>query len=177
VALRQQRLLLGRDHPKSRRATRILFSGDSIGDRRSTTTSACRQSPPLRSSSPHGPLAAPVISTRRSRHLDERFRIDPLAQLLLKLQALVDFDLAILGDPDADPLERPRRRTFEVDAVDIEPGAVTGALELLLPLQPTRRAAEVRADRGERVNQVPAVVGVGVNDPNAAGRLELLRDA
>src|SRR5207249_4222605 len=74
-----------------------------------------------------------------------RIGIVPLAELALELARLVDDDLAVLGLADGVALQRPRRRALEVDAGDLEAGAVAGALELLLAVQPVGGAAQVRA--------------------------------
>ncbi len=89
--------------------------------------------------------------------------IVPLPQLPLELLRLVDDDLAVVGaDVDAGALERPGGRPFEVDAALVEPAAVAGALELVLRVEPVRRAAEVGADGDQGVDP-PAVV----DDPDA----------
>src|SRR5215471_4835530 len=62
----------------------------------------------------------------RPSHLQERFRIDPLSELVLVMLALVHQDLAVVGQDDARAFERPRRRTFEVDAGQPETAAVAG---------------------------------------------------
>src|SRR5215469_18518128 len=67
-----------------------------------------------------------------SLHLDERLGVAPLAALLLELLAHVHDDLAVLADADGPALQRARRRPPEVDAGDVDAGAVAGALELLL---------------------------------------------
>src|SRR5438067_1775545 len=77
-------------------------------------------------------------------HLDERLGVAPLAAFLLELLALVDDNLAVVADADAPALQRARGRALEVDAADVEARAVAGALELLLALQPVRRAAQMR---------------------------------
>ena len=60
----------------------------------------------------------------------------------------------------------PRGGALEVDARPVEAAAVAGALELVLRGQPVRRAAEVRADRDQRVE----AVGLA-HDPDAEGVL------
>src|SRR5919106_1072314 len=44
----------------------------------------------------------------------ERFRIDPLTELVLKLSTLVDENLPVVGEHDARALQRTRRRALEV---------------------------------------------------------------
>src|SRR5207249_4206753 len=108
-------------------------------------------------------------------HLDVRFRVGPLAALLLELAAAVDDDLAIVADTDLPALQRPGGRALEVDAADVEAGAVTGALELLLALQPVRRAAEVRAGRAQRVDDALVLDDPGVLVLEALDDLALLQ--
>src|ERR687888_126655 len=97
--------------------------------------------------------------------------IFPLAQLVPVAEGLVDDDLPVVGERDLDPLERPRRRALEIDAVLRVPRAVAGALELVLRPEPARRAAEVRADPEERVDLL-----LGAHDPDALRLHPLLRD-
>src|SRR6202012_1254688 len=66
-------------------------------------------------------------------------------------ERLVDDELAVVAERDLHPLERARRRPFEVDAVLGVAGAVAGALELVLRAEPARGAAEVGADPEQRV--------------------------
>src|SRR5947209_3147749 len=94
---------------------------------------------------------------------DESAGVFPLAQLPLELLGLVDDDLAVVGaDEDVGALERPGGRPLEVDAALVIPAAVAGALELVLRVEPRRRAAEVGADGDQGVDP-PAVV----DDPDA----------
>src|SRR5207245_2322804 len=88
---------------------------------------------------------ADEITDGHRKFLDEdiRFRIVPLSQLLLELAGLVDDDLAVVGLADGVAFERPGCWSLEVDAGDAEAGAVAGALELLVPFEPVRRAAQV----------------------------------
>src|SRR5947209_901720 len=95
----------------------------------------------------NGPLTTDKL------HLDERLRVVPLPEFLLELLALIDDELAVVADADAPALQRPGGRALEVDAGDLEAGAVAGALELLFALQPVRRAAEVRAGRAQGVDR------------------------
>src|SRR5262249_20988784 len=78
---------------------------------------------------------------------DEAIRVEPLLQLFLELLALIPDDLAVVCQADFEPLQRPGRRPLEVHSGDVEPAAVAGALELLLPGQPVRRAPQMGADR------------------------------
>src|SRR5438132_11266240 len=120
--------------------------------------------------------------------LDEGIGVGPLAALELELAALVDDDLAVVADADGPALQRARRRPLEVDAGDVEAGAVARALELLLALQPVGRAAEVRAGGAqgvqsavvaddpevlvlEAVDDLAVLVGVGRAGLDLAGRL------
>src|SRR5688572_7748543 len=111
-------------------------------------------------------------SRARASHVEERLGIGPLALLALELHALVDEHLAIVRASDAVALERPRSRTLEVDPRLAEARAVARALELLLVLEPVRRAAEVRARGRQRVE--PEVVA---HEPGAVRLLEALVDA
>src|SRR5205807_9877515 len=104
-----------------------------------------------------------------------RIGIVPRAELFLELARLVHDDLAVVGLADGVALERARRRAFEVDAADLEPGAVTGALEFLLALQPVRRAAQVRTGRAQSIDDVAATLVLGANNPGA-DFLELVID-
>src|SRR5215470_5416165 len=61
--------------------------------------------------------------------LDERLGVGPLAALLLELAALIDDDLAVVADAHGPALQRPGGGALEVDAGDVEAGAVAGALE------------------------------------------------
>src|SRR6185295_14542771 len=93
---------------------------------------------------------------------DEGVGVFPLAQLPLELLRLVDDDLAVVrADEDAGALGRPRSRPLEVDAALVVAAAVARALELVLRLQPRRRAAEMGADGDQRVD--PPLV---VDDPH-----------
>src|SRR4051812_7865704 len=88
----------------------------------------------------------------------------PLALFLLELHRLVHQDLAVVREHDARALEGPGRRAFEVDSGHVEAAAVAGTLELVLGRQPVGRAAEVRADRDQRVE----ASGLA-HDPDAEG--------
>src|SRR6516162_2132282 len=57
-------------------------------------------------------------------HLDERVRVAPLAALFLELAALVDDDLTVVADADGPALQGAWGRPLEVDAADVEAGAV-----------------------------------------------------
>ena len=83
-------------------------------------------------------------SGRSSRN--EAIGVGPLAQLLLEPLALVDDDLAVVGERDLEPLQGPGGRALEIDPGDIEAAAVAGTFEFLLAGQPVGRAAQVRAD-------------------------------
>src|SRR5690606_21384231 len=60
--------------------------------------------------------------------------------------------LAVIGHADGIPFERPRGRTFEVDAVLVKTAAVAGAFKFLFCFEPVWRASQVRADRLEGKN-------------------------
>src|SRR5688572_21404688 len=109
----------------------------------------------------------------------KRLCIDPLSQLELELPALVDEDLAILGEHNAVPLERTRRRPLEVDARRPEAAAVAGALELRLGGEEVRRAAEMGAGGVQHVKAAGAMDDIVVrpHDPHAVRFLEALVDA
>src|SRR5918999_5996529 len=106
------------------------------------------------------PIMGPLS---RSGCWDEGVGIFPLTQLPLVLLRLVDDDLAVVGtDRDAGALERPRSRPLEVDAALVIAAAVARTLELVLRVEPGRRAAEMGADGDQRVD--PPLV---VDDPHA----------
>src|SRR5207244_1164829 len=65
--------------------------------------------------------------------------------------ALVDQDLAVVGEHDARALERTRCGPLEVDAGRTETAAVAGTLELVLGRQKIRRAAQMGARADERI--------------------------
>src|SRR4029079_4719537 len=95
--------------------------------------------------------------------LDERFGIRPLTAFLVELLRLVDDDLAVREiDEDLGPLQRPRRRAFEVDAGLVVAAAVAGALELVLRREPVGGTPEVREHGDERVHGL-----LGAHDPDA----------
>src|SRR5688572_6612516 len=75
-------------------------------------------------------------------------RIVPLPEFLPEDPALVDHQKAVF-DSYGEALQGPGGGAFEVDAVDVVPRAVAGALELLVAGQPARHAAQVGADYGE----------------------------
>src|SRR5215203_3803792 len=82
---------------------------------------------------------------------DEGVAVFPLPQLPLELLRFVDDDLAVVrADEDAGALERPGRRPLEVDAAPVVAAAMARALELVLRVEPGRRAAQVRADGDQR---------------------------
>src|ERR1700730_9000862 len=85
-------------------------------------------------------------------YLDEGFLIVPLTKFLLELLTLIDQELAVVRNADAPALQRPRRRSLEVNARDLEAAAVTRAFELLFSLQPVGSAAEMRAGRAQCIN-------------------------
>src|SRR2546428_9022468 len=116
----------------------------------------------LRGAPPPGP---------RPSGLQERLGIAPVALLLGEDLRLVDQDLPVFGQDDAVALERARRGAFVVDPAAVEAAAVTGALELVLGLQPVRRAPEVRADGAQDVDAV-----VVAHDEHAEALLEALVD-
>src|SRR5687767_11193944 len=109
----------------------------------------------------------------------KRIRIDPLAQLVLELAALIDQDLAVLGEHDAIALERPWRRAFEVDTRRPEPAAVAWAFELRFGRQEVRRAAKVGACRVQHVEPARAMHDVVARpyDPDAVRLFVALVDA
>src|SRR5262249_54089988 len=114
----------------------------------------------------------PSASGARRSHVQERLRIGPLALLALELRALVHQHLAVVGEADAVALERTGRGALEVEPGLAEAGAVARALELLLRLEPVRRAAQVRAGGRQRVE-----AEVVADDPGAVALLEALVDA
>src|SRR5438093_7966634 len=102
----------------------------------------------------------PHILTSLLSYFQKRLRVHPLPQLALEMPALVHEDLPVLGQHDARPLERSRRRAFEIDAGDAEAAAVTGALEFVLRRQIVRRAAQVRAGHAQRIEAAGVLLDV-----------------
>ena len=112
----------------------------------------------------NGPLdCGPHLNLR----LHERGGVLPLTHFFLEFHAFVDFQHAVFRNADSRPFQRTGSRPFKVDARNVKAGAMAGAFELLLPFQPVGRATEMRADRGQRIEQVLAFVLVGVDDPHA----------
>ena len=104
---------------------------------------------------------------RLSCHWDETFRAVPFAQFLAVNFALVHPYVAIGIFQNRITLQRARRWAFEVDAGDVIAGAVAGAFEFLVALQPVGDATEVGAGRAQRDE---FVFGWGeVDHPNAVG--------
>src|SRR5262245_21129745 len=89
---------------------------------------------------------------------DEAGGVNPLTHFLLERLALIDFDLAVVGDRNRVPLQGARRRAFEVDPVLVKSAAVARAFELLLSFKPIGRAPQVGAHTLERENLLLAVV-------------------
>src|SRR5208283_3379184 len=95
---------------------------------------------------------------------------DALRMLLVRIDAgfhlvddrFVDDQLPVVADVDLESIHRARRRSFEVESADVIAGAVARTLELLLGLQPSRRASEVSALGKDRVEPC-----LGANDPGA----------
>src|SRR4051812_43506674 len=102
------------------------------------------------------PCERQAASGRQESQQYVRVRIVPLAEFLLELAGLIHQDLAVFQPTNRVTLQGPRRRAFEVDARNLEAGAVTGALELLLAFKPVRRAAQMGASRAECVNNIAA---------------------
>src|SRR5262249_13005511 len=99
----------------------------------------------------------PLAHARRcppSLDAQERARAVPVAALVAVNDALIDDQLPVLRQRDTEPLQRARRRPFEVDPSLAKAAAMTRALELFFPLQPARRAAEMRALGEQRVEAV-----------------------
>src|SRR3954452_20391251 len=95
----------------------------------------------------------PGASQPSASCFQERVGVRPLPALLMELYGFIDDDLAIRRvDVDLGPLERTRRRTFEVDAGPVIAAAVARAFELVLRREPVRRASEMRADGDEGVH-------------------------
>ena len=66
-----------------------------------------------------------------------------------------------------EPLERPRRGAFEVDAGDVIARAVAGAFELLVRREPVGDAAQMGADGVER--DEPIFGRLKIDDPDVVG--------
>ena len=76
--------------------------------------------------------------------------------------AFVDDKLTIVTDGNLKTVQRPRRRTFKIQAGFKKSAAVTGAFEFRFSGKPARRAAEMSAFREHRVNS-----GLFPHDPDA----------
>src|SRR5207237_10433854 len=76
---------------------------------------------------------------------NKTLRILPFTKLRSIHLAHVYQHVPIGVDADGVAFQRTRRRAFEVHTRDVITGAVTGTFELLLALQPTGDASEVRA--------------------------------
>src|SRR5208283_5494286 len=104
---------------------------------------------------------------------------DALRMLLVRIDAglhlvddrFVDDQLPVVADVDFESIHRTRRRSFEVESADVIAGAVARTLELLLRLQPSRGASQMRALGEDRVE-----AGLGANDPGAEILLEFFAD-
>src|SRR5471032_355779 len=107
----------------------------------------------------------------RSAEFDECARVVPLTQLVAITEGLIDDELAVVAERDLNSLERPRRRSFEVDSVFGVARAVAGALELVLGAKPARRAAEMGADAEQRIE-----AAVRAHDPDALALHPLFAD-
>src|SRR5215831_9927315 len=91
---------------------------------------------------------------------EECLGVDPLPQFALKVLALVDEDLAVVGQHDARALERTWRRPFEVDTGQTEAAAVARTLELALRRQVVWRAAEMGARADQHVEAAGVLVDI-----------------
>ena len=70
-----------------------------------------------------------------------------MSSFILEFHIFVDQNLAIIGQNDTCPLQRPWRRPFEIYPGRVEPATVTRALELLLVAEPVWSTTQVRAYR------------------------------
>src|SRR3989442_5545741 len=75
--------------------------------------------------------------------------------------AFIDHELPVVADRDLQPIERPRRRPFEVEPRLVEAATVARAFELVLRREPAWRASEVRALGDNRVDAL-----LRAHDPN-----------
>src|SRR2546422_4803990 len=75
--------------------------------------------------------------------------------------AFIDHELPVVADRDLQPIERPRRRPFEVEPRLVEAATVAGAFELVLRCEPAWRASEMRALGENRVDPL-----LRAHDPN-----------
>ena len=89
----------------------------------------------------------------------------------MKTLALVDDQLAVVADGELKAVERPRRRSFEVQAGLKKAAAVAGTFEFVLRGEPARRAAQVGALGENRIN-----AGLFADDPDALVLLILFAD-
>src|SRR5260370_37427740 len=84
---------------------------------------------------------------------------------------LIDHQLPVVADIDLESIHRARGRPFEVEAADVITGAVAWTLELLLGLEPSRRASQMSAFGEDLVE-----ARLGPNDPRAEILLEFFAD-
>jgi hypothetical protein len=91
-------------------------------------------------------MRAGILPLGKGLHRHKGRSVLPLPHFFLKHPTLVDFQLTVVRKTDRITLKRPRSGTFKIDPVLVETASVAGALEFLLPLQPVRRAAQVRTD-------------------------------
>src|SRR5437764_10630120 len=103
--------------------------------------------------------------------LHVRAGVVPLAELVAVAECLVDDELSVVAERDLHAFERTRRRAFEVHAILRVARPVARALELVLRSQPTRRAAQMRADAEQRVDG-----GARPHDRDALALHPLFRD-
>ena len=90
-----------------------------------------------------------------SSNVDDRARVAKLRGLAFGPPveaAQIHFNLPFGCQFDVRTVHRTRSGAFEIDTLGIVPRAVAGALEFVLTGFPIRRAAEVRADRGDHEN-------------------------
>src|ERR1700685_1357071 len=140
---------------------------------------ASREFPPVRKNKTDAALdRGASVAARSSKSLSNELQ-DALGMLLVGIDAgfhrvddrLVDHQLAVVADVDLESIHRARRRPFEVHSADVVAGAVAWTLELLLRLQPSRRASEMRALGEDCVE-----ARLGADDPGAEILLVFLTD-
>src|ERR1017187_6701604 len=115
-------------------------------------------------------------AARNSKSLSGQLQ-DALGILLIRIDAgfhrvhdrLIDHQLSVVANINLESIHRARRRPFEVESGDVIARAVARTFELLLGLQPSRRASQMGAFGEDRVE-----TRLGADDPGAEILLELL---
>src|SRR6266436_3462433 len=125
-----------------------------------------------------GPYRAASAVARTSKSISDELQ-DALGMLFVGIDArfhrvhdrFVDHQLSVVADGYFESIHRARRRSFKVESADVVARAMARTLELLLRLQPSRRASEMSALGEDRVK-----AGLGADDPGAEILLEFFAD-